>query len=81
MQTTSEYILETSKDYSIYVCSNRAIPSVTDGLKDGQRKAMWLLRNKTEKIKTFSLSGEMISSGLYLHGDASGTISLFTFCL
>lgn len=78
MQTTSEYILETSKDYSIYVAQNRAIPSVTDGLKDGQRKAMWLLRNKNEKIKTVSLAGELISSNLYLHGDASAssTISL-----
>ena len=75
---SSEYILKTSKEYSLYVCSNRAIPNVTDGLKDGQRKALWLLRNQTDKIKTVSVAGNMISSNLYLHGDASaaGTVSL-----
>jgi len=77
-QTASEYILETSKEYSIYVCENRAIPKIMDGLKDCQRKALWLMRNKQEKIKTVSLAGECISSGLYLHGDksASDAISL-----
>ena len=75
---SSEYILSTSRDYSIYVCENRAIPKVSDGLKTGQRYVLWLLRNKQKEIKTVSLGGEMISSGLYLHGDASanGTISL-----
>ena len=51
---TSEYISKTSKEYSIYVATNRAIPSVTDGLKDGQRKFLWLMRNKPDKIKTVS---------------------------
>jgi DNA gyrase/topoisomerase IV subunit A len=75
---SSNYIKDTSREYSIYVCENRAIPKVTDGLKDAQRKALWLIRNKAEKIKTVSLAGEMISSGLYLHGDASaaGAISM-----
>lgn len=78
MKTASDYILDTSKDYSLYVCEHRSIPKVSDGLKDGQRKALWLLRNKQKEIKTVSLGGEMISSGLYLHGDqsANGTISL-----
>lgn len=77
-KTSSDYILETSREYSIYVCTNRAIPSITDGLKDSQRKAMWIIRNKNEKIKVVSLAGEMISSNLYLAGDASAsaTISL-----
>lgn len=70
-QTASEYIKDSSREYSIYVCESRAIPRVTDGLKDSQRKALWLIKNKTEKIKTVSLAGEMISSGLYLHGDKS----------
>lgn len=74
---SSEYIKDTSKEYSIYVCSNRAIPSVTDGLKDGQRKFLWLMRNKADKIKTVSLSGLSIQEELFLHGDssASDTIS------
>lgn len=82
--TSSTYIKDTSREYSIYVCENRAIPKVADGLKDAQRKALWLIRNKGEKIKTVSLAGEMISSGLYLHGDASaaGSISMLAapFC-
>lgn len=77
-KTSSDYILETSREYSIYVNEHRAIPKVSDGLKDAQRKALWLISKKNEKIKTVSLSGLMIASGLYLHGDtsASDTISL-----
>ena len=77
-KTSSEYILETSREYSIYVNEHRAIPKVSDGLKDAQRKALWLISKRNEKIKTVSLSGMMIASGLYLHGDASAsdTISL-----
>ena len=75
---SSDYVKDTSREYSIYVCENRAIPKVADGLKDGPRKALWLMRTKSDKIKTVSMSGEMISSGLYLHGDASasGAISM-----
>lgn len=77
-QQSSDYIKDTSREYSIYVCESRAIPKVSDGLKDAQRKALWLIRNKGDKIKTVSLAGEMISSGLYLHGDqsAAGSISM-----
>jgi len=77
-KTASEYLLETSKEYSIYVNEHRAIPKVSDGLKDGQRKALFLMSKKQSKIKTISLAGEMISSNLYLHGDTSAadTISL-----
>lgn len=76
-QTTSNYILETSREFSIYTCEHRAIPK-WDGFKDSQRKVLWLIKDKSEKIKTVSLAGEMISSGLYLHGDASaaGAISM-----
>ena len=75
-QNTSDYILETSREYSLYVCENRAVPKVTDGLKDSQRKALWVIRNKQEKIKTVSLGGELISSNLYLHGDQSAAAAI-----
>lgn len=77
-QSSSQYILDTSREYSVYTCENRAIPKVADGLKDAQRKALWLMRNRAEKIKTVSLAGTMISENLYLHGDASasGAISM-----
>lgn len=73
IQTASEYLLGTSREYAIYVCETRGLCHVADGLKDVQRKALWLLRNKGEKIKTVSLSGEMISNNLYLHGDGSAS--------
>jgi len=83
-KSSSEYILESSREYSIYVCESRSIPKINDGLKDSQRKALWLLKNKAEKTKTISLAGEMISSGLYLHGDqaAAGAVSMLAapFC-
>jgi DNA gyrase/topoisomerase IV subunit A len=67
----TDYLLRDSRDYAIYVCSTRAIPSVEDGLKSGQRIALWLLRNRADKIKTVALGGEMAASKLYVHGDVS----------
>lgn len=75
---TTDFIKETSRDYSIYVCQSRGIPSVSDGLKDSQRKALSVIKPLTDKVKTISLAGQMISSNIYLHGDAAAcdTISL-----
>lgn len=76
--TSSDYVKSTSREYAIYVCSSRAIPNITDGLKDSQRKALWVLKSEPSKIKTVSLSGRMIAENLYLSGDvsASGAISM-----
>jgi DNA gyrase/topoisomerase IV subunit A len=60
-----------SREYAIYVCKNRAIPAVQDGLKHGQRIALWLLRNRSDKLKTFALSGLMGFERLYVHGEVS----------
>lgn len=68
---TSQYLLDTSREYAIYVCSTRAIPNVQDGLKHGQRIALWLLRNRAEKLKTYALSGLMGYERLYVHGEGS----------
>ena len=75
--SSSDFINTSSREYAIYTAQNRAIPSSCDGLKDGQRKMLWVMRNKTDKVKTISLSGEVIQAGYYLHGDvsASDTIS------
>ena len=73
---TTDYIKSTSRDYSIYVCQTRGIPSVCDGLKDAQRKALFVIKPKGDKIKTISLAGEMISQNVYLHGDASAAETL-----
>ena len=69
--TTSDFINAGSKEYAIYTAQNRAIPSSCDGLKDGQRKMLWLMRSRAEKIKTISLAGYAIQEGLFLHGDVS----------
>ena len=76
--SSSDYILRTSREYGLYTLDHRAIPAMTDGLKSSQRIALWLLRNKTEKVKTIALAGQMIASELYLHGDvsAANTISM-----
>ena len=72
-KVSSEYINDSSLDYSLYVCEKRGIPALGDGLKDVHRKALYLLRNKKHEIKTISHSGETISSGLYLHGDTAAS--------
>jgi DNA gyrase/topoisomerase IV subunit A len=69
--SSSKLILRDSRSYAIYVCSTRAIPAVEDGMKFGQRVALWLLRNRAEKLKTFALSGLMGYERLYVHGETS----------
>lgn len=71
MNPSSDYLLQSSREYAIYVLSHRAIPNVQDGLKNGQRIALWLLRNRAEKLKTFALSGLMGYERLYVHGEVS----------
>lgn len=68
---TSEYILKTSREYSLYVCGHRAIANIEDGLKPSQRMALWLLRNKAGKIKVSALSGMMAAEKIYVHGEMS----------
>jgi len=77
-RASSDYISRISREYGLYVLDSRAIPAMTDGLKTSQRIALWLVRNRADKIKTISLVGEMIASNLYVHGDAAAgdTISL-----
>lgn len=69
---SSKYIKSIAKDFSLYVCSSRGIPNVPDGLKDVQRKILWGLRTKSEKIKTNALIGHITEENLYVHGDAAG---------
>lgn len=71
--SSSEYILKVSREFAIYVNETRAIPRVTDGLKDAMRKALWVMRSRG-KIKTLALSGAMQEQNLYVHGDASDSI-------
>lgn len=77
-KNTSEFVKNTSRDYAIYTCQHRGIPSISDGLKDAQRKALFVMKPKSDKLKVISLAGEMISQNIYVSGDAAAcsTISL-----
>lgn len=60
------------RDYAHYVLHSRAIPSVIDGLKPGQRKALFTAVSKARSpVKTMSLIGSTISFANFHHGDAS----------
>lgn len=79
-RTISDFLNHEYRDYSLYVISNRACPSLVDGFKTGARKIMHasftgsLKNGATKKVTT--LAGETMALSLYQHGDSSlnGTI-------
>lgn len=73
---SSDYIKKISKEYALYVCENRGIPNIGDGLKSVQRKMLWTIRNRGDKIKTISLVGAAIEDNIYVHGDAAGSTAV-----
>lgn len=76
----SSFLNKEYKEFSNYTVSERAIPSLCDGLKPGGRKIVHaaftgsLKDNKTYKL--LSLVGDTMKLSLYAHGDSSlvGTI-------
>lgn len=58
--------------FSIASCQ-RAIPSVMDGLKPGQRKILFscFKRNLTKELKVAQLSGYVSENAAYHHGEAA----------
>lgn len=73
---SSKFIKDISKEFSLYSCKHRGIPDITDGLKDVQRKMLWMMRNRSDKIKTVSLAGAAIEENIYVHGDAAASESI-----
>jgi DNA gyrase/topoisomerase IV subunit A len=71
MSPTVKYLLTSSRDYSLYVNDQRAIPYVGDGLKHVQRVALWAMRNEADKVKVVGLVGKLAHEGLYVHGDVA----------
>lgn len=73
MKSIENLVNNEFKSYSEYVLYNRAIPSMMDGLKAGQRKIIYtankVARNKL--AKTASLAGSVISHANFHHGPAS----------
>lgn len=67
-------------DFSKYVISTRACPSLIDGFKTGARKVMHAAFNGALKsgkaVKLLNLTGDTLKLSLYAHGDSSlsGTV-------
>ena len=73
--TVSDHVANKQKEYSLYVLYRRAIPSLVDGFKTGQRKAIFtaLKTCKNKSIKTLALTGYSFPISQYHHGDVSMT--------
>jgi DNA gyrase/topoisomerase IV subunit A len=69
---SSPYIKEQRKQYAIYVLQSRAIPSVTDGLKAGGRRALWTARDG-HKWKSANLAGATMP--IHPHASPEGAIN------
>ncbi len=52
----SDYIKEQRRGYFLYTINSRALPSVSDGLKPAQRRALWTGKSG-DKMKTATLAG------------------------
>ncbi len=72
---SSPYVEQQYRQYSLYVMTDRAIPTITDGLKISARRVLWTARDG-KKIKTASLAGATMP--IHPHGDVSGTICTLT---
>lgn len=74
--TNTAFLDQSYHGFAVYVNKNRAIPDARDGLKQGQRIALHLMRKRADKIKTIALAGAMIAEELYVHGDAAAADSI-----
>lgn len=68
-ETISNFLNTKYKEYSYYVIQSRAIPSIIDGLKPVQRRALWTARSTNDFKKVSALAGECLK--LHPHGDTS----------
>lgn len=71
--TVSNFIDHELRDYSMYVIQERAIPSMVDGLKPSQRKALFAaIKFAKTFTKTAGLTGHTLTEAVnFHHGDAS----------
>lgn len=69
---SSDYIEQQRHDYSLYVMRSRAIPSIKDGLKAGQRRVLWMARDG-QKYKSASLAGSTLP--IHPHDSPEGSIN------
>lgn len=81
-RTISDYLNDDYRQYTKYVISTRALPSIVDGFKTGARKIMHAAFNgglrKGDACKVLNLVGDIYNLTLYPHGDASLYGTIFT---
>ena len=70
--TSSEYVNNERRGYSLYTLSQRAIPHASDGLKAAARRVMWTARNG-KAWKSASLAGATMP--IHPHASPEGTIN------
>lgn len=75
-ETIEQHLDDKYRSYAYYVINNRAIPSIKDGQKIGNRRALWIGKDEAKELtKVNTLSG--ITVRIHPHGSTSvdGTIS------
>jgi len=81
-RTITDFFNSDYTDFSKYVISSRACPSMIDGFKTGARKIMHAAFNGSIKggstVKLLNLSGDTLKLSLYAHGDASLSSTIVT---
>jgi DNA gyrase/topoisomerase IV subunit A len=75
-KTITEFLENEYKDFAMYSIENRAIPSIIDGFKPGQRKVIFvsnqIWKTGNEKVlKVFQLAGSVANLAYYHHGNVS----------
>lgn len=71
----SAYVLAERREYSLYTITDRAIPSICDGLKPSWRRCLWKGRDGS-KYKTATLAGAAMS--LHPHSMPDDAINTIT---
>lgn len=72
---SSSYVNEQRRNYSLYVLRMRAIPAITDGLKAGGRRVLWMARDG-KKYKSATLAGAAMP--IHPHDSPEGAINTLT---
>jgi DNA topoisomerase-2 len=68
---SSKYVENERREYSLYVMTNRAIPSITDGLKAAGRRVLWTAKDG-KKYKSATLAGATMP--IHPHSSPEGAI-------
>ena len=73
--TVTKHINGPYRQYALYTLEHRGIPNFYDGLTNVQR--LVLINAPSSFKKTLGVSGKVMETGLYHHGDSSLTGAMF----